>query len=1168
MDRHAPSFRPAAALLAACGLLTPVALAQPRDATWTGPALGGSYFTGGNWLDTLGGTGVPLNGGSVAIARILSGASVDCAGFSTTDPRVWLLQIGAGNTLSVNQPVNWTISDQYNSGSWGAAPSMSIGGSLVLSNGATLRLFTSGANATHANNGLIRITRASGAGGSLLDVTRDQRFSGSGRLEFDADTAIINWTGTGADRITNLPGHTIAGSVGWSSNAPLWNEGTIDADLPGRVLGVPLGRNLGAARASNGGTLSLYNPTATLPGIIDNSGGVIRAQNNSVVRLDNCDLRNGVLETSGTGVIRPGSGNPVVRDVAISPGSTVLIPEGSNLLLRDTNVNNGTIRLETAGPGSARLLIGPPLTLTGNGQLVLSGPNARVEWTGTGAEVLTNGPGHTVRGFGLIGNGAIGIINQGLYSADVSGQSLTVIANTYGFTNSGVMQGISGGTLNISGASQAVPATNTNTVVARTGSRVLLNGNLHLTGGTLASEGSGFVEVNGGSVLISNVSIPAGSLILTPDNNTVELRGGIVNDGVIRFDAPGPNTFASMSIRQPVTFSGSGQVFLNGAGARVVWTGSGTEQVTNSAGHTFRGAGTFGAGAIGLTNNGLFSADISGDTLTTVANTYGFTNNGVMQATGGGTFQITGATQGTPAVNNGLITARTGSRVLLSGNLHLTGGTLASEGSGSVDLVGGAVLLSNLTIPVGSQVAIGLGATSELRSTITNNGVIRLDAGAGNATMLVRQPLTLAGSGQFVLAGSNPVIGWAGAGTEQLTNGPSHIIRGGGLIGNGAINIINQGLIRADDPARDLTMIVSTFGFTNAGIYDAANGARLWLTGGATATNNGQIIARNGSVVFITGNTLLTGPGTLGTEGTGVIWTFNATFQNTAIAPDASVVVPSNNAINVRGTIVNDGRITLGNGQPGPSQLVLNGAMTLQGGGRVVMPNSEARFNWSGTGTEQLTNGAGHSFEGVGLILNMPAVNAGILRPGLDGPTPTFGTLYFDRTLSCTPSSVAVFTIGGTGPTEYDRIQAGQVISLNGEIRLELAPAYQPPPGAIFPLMSGSSRTGIFASRNLPQLASGRQWRIEYTPTGVRARVALCAADIATEGSSDLNSGPDGFVTGTDFDVFIQAFFTEARNTAGDYIADLTDNVGQGGPDGFLTGSDFDYYVQAFFSGC
>ncbi len=47
----------------------------------------------------------------------------------------------------------------------------------------------------------------------------------------------------------------------------------------------------------------------------------------------------------------------------------------------------------------------------------------------------------------------------------------------------------------------------------------------------------------------------------------------------------------------------------------------------------------------------------------------------------------------------------------------------------------------------------------------------------------------------------------------------------------------------------------------------------------------------------------------------------------------------------------------------------------------------------------------------------------------------------------------------------------------------------------------------------------------------------------------------DGFVTGADFDAFVQAF--EAGDTAADFDGD-----------GFITGIDFDEYVQAFESGC
>ena len=46
-----------------------------------------------------------------------------------------------------------------------------------------------------------------------------------------------------------------------------------------------------------------------------------------------------------------------------------------------------------------------------------------------------------------------------------------------------------------------------------------------------------------------------------------------------------------------------------------------------------------------------------------------------------------------------------------------------------------------------------------------------------------------------------------------------------------------------------------------------------------------------------------------------------------------------------------------------------------------------------------------------------------------------------------------------------------------------------------------------------------------------------------------------------------KAFFTGQTDADGELIADVTNNDGTGGPDGFLTGSDFDFYVQAFFTG-
>ena len=58
---------------------------------------------------------------------------------------------------------------------------------------------------------------------------------------------------------------------------------------------------------------------------------------------------------------------------------------------------------------------------------------------------------------------------------------------------------------------------------------------------------------------------------------------------------------------------------------------------------------------------------------------------------------------------------------------------------------------------------------------------------------------------------------------------------------------------------------------------------------------------------------------------------------------------------------------------------------------------------------------------------------------------------------------------------------------------------------------------------------------------------------VGTTCPSDFDG--DGFITGIDFDLFVQAF------EAGDIAADFDG-------DGFLTGIDYDLYVQAFEAGC
>jgi hypothetical protein len=65
--------------------------------------------------------------------------------------------------------------------------------------------------------------------------------------------------------------------------------------------------------------------------------------------------------------------------------------------------------------------------------------------------------------------------------------------------------------------------------------------------------------------------------------------------------------------------------------------------------------------------------------------------------------------------------------------------------------------------------------------------------------------------------------------------------------------------------------------------------------------------------------------------------------------------------------------------------------------------------------------------------------------------------------------------------------------------------------------------------------------------------VGTATFSISTSCPADFNG--DGFITGEDFDLFVQAF------EAGDMRSDFNG-------DGFLTGEDFDQFVRAFEAGC
>jgi hypothetical protein len=177
--------------------------------------------------------------------------------------------------------------------------------------------------------------------------------------------------------------------------------------------------------------------------------------------------------------------------------------------------------------------------------------------------------------------------------------------------------------------------------------------------------------------------------------------------------------------------------------------------------------------------------------------------------------------------------------VRLQHTATITGGTLSTSGNGTIrgDASPGGGTYKDVT-NLGAMV-IGTDETMGLAGTITNNGVVRLDATAtgGGGLLLRGSPVLLAGSGVYALNGGAGLAGGDGVGQTAIVS-PGATIRGKGTIGTNnsnflykALNVVNQGLIDATGPLTLFTSTIENSEITNnGGTIRASNGAQLIST--------------------------------------------------------------------------------------------------------------------------------------------------------------------------------------------------------------------------------------------------------------------------------------------------------------------------------------------------
>ena len=495
------------------------------------------------------------------------------------------------------------------------------------------------------------------------------------------------------------------------------------------------------------------------------------------------------------------------------------------------------------------------------------------------------------------------------------------------------------------------------------------NGGFSLNAGTFSgslANAAGTLQVNalftlnGGQINNFTVQQGTGGSIVVTGSGGNDLINSVVNSSIDM------STNASAFLRVQGTTTVNGAITLATTGNSLDIYTSGDALVLGSTG-SLSGFGNIfqeGGGAL-LTNNGIVNANTSGKVLSqTVTN---FTNNGMAEATNGGTLALNNTLANTGA----LLADGVGSVITLVGTLTNGAGNTISTTNGGQIQVNGAALLGTIN-GVGATKLIFDGSNPNNFTNTTAN--INLDLST-NANAFLRMQGTNIVNGNITLATTSN-------GLDIYTNGDSLTLNGsltgfGSVFqeGNGAA-LINHGTVNANTGGKALTLKITTT--TNDGILEATGGGILNFNS-ATTNNSGKIIASGGGVVNLTGtlnnntgNTINSIGGTVNVLGTNLLGTINGVgatklifdntgggggnqLDNTTANINLDLSTNANAILRVRHATVVNGAITLAttsNGldiYTGGDSLLLSSTGSLSGFGNVYQEGNGAALTNNGT---------------------------------------------------------------------------------------------------------------------------------------------------------------------------------------------------------------------------
>ena len=761
----------------------------------------------------------------------------------------------------------------------------------------------------------------------------------------------------------------VNGSGSWSAPGN-WTDPSVPggAAVPGAAttaslaLGVPGGiaqdaALFGTALKSGTATVTL-DASRSLSGLgFGTTGGasyVISPSGASTLTLSN---------TSGSVTISDSGGNHTIN----AP-----ITLGSNLSISATTGSSLTIAGAMSGGTNT-------LSLSGGGELVLSGANTYTGATTIGAGTLQIGNGGVTGALStsssIADNGtlvfdrsntvtqgtdfsAAGIAGTGSLTQAGSGLLVLNASNTYTGTTTiiaGTLQIGSGGT-----AGSIVANIVDNGALVFDRSNNLTFAGVISGSGSLTQAGSGILALGAANTYTGITLVSGGTLLLA--------NSGALSDSTVDTSGAGSLSFGTLTAATFGGLQGSGNLPLinatsavalsvGGNNASATYTGvisgpgsltkNGSGSFTLAAANTYPGTTTISAGTLVLANSNALQDSTA--TVNTVM-------NGLAFAPGIGTFNL-GGLEGPGNIvladlSGAAVTLQVGGSASTTYSGSLSGaGSLTQLGPGTLDLTGSNTYGGGTTILAGTlQVGNGGAAGSlSISSSIIDNGALVFNrnntvtqgtdfstAGIGGTGSL-----TQAGAGLLVLNAANTFTGTTtiSAGTLQVGNG--------GTTGSIAGNIVDNGVL-VFDRSDNLTFGSAISG---SGNVTQMGPGTLILTAsssysGTTTISAGTLQIDNGGTSgSITGNVV-----------NNAVLAFdradNYTFPGN-ITGSGSVIMNGLGTLVLTGT-VSSGNITVNQGQivAGPGSVNVTGNLTILAGQRFTCSGSNLSvINLSNSGT-------------------------------------------------------------------------------------------------------------------------------------------------------------------------------------------------------------------------